>query len=119
MARVKRGFKLRRRHKRVLKLAKGYRGARSRLYRTAIQIVRRALCYAYRDRKVKKRDFRSLWIQRINAASRAHGLPYSKFMNGLKKANITLDRKQLSEIAIHDDAVFAALVKKSMGALSK
>ncbi len=117
MARVKRGFKLRRRHKRVLKLAKGYRGTRSRLYRTAIQIVRRALCYAYRDRKVKKRDFRALWIQRINAASRAHGLPYSKFMNGLKKASITLDRKQLSDIAIHDEAVFAVLVQKSKAAL--
>jgi large subunit ribosomal protein L20 len=119
MARVKRGFKLRRRHKKVLKLAKGYRGTRSKLYRTAIQIVRRALCYAYRDRKVKKRDFRALWIQRINAAARAHGMPYSKFMNGLKKANIVLDRKQLSEIAIQDSAVFEALVKKSMTALSK
>ncbi|RDB36972.1 50S ribosomal protein L20 [Spirobacillus cienkowskii] len=119
MARVKRGFKLRRRHKKVLKLAKGYRGTRSKLYRTAIQIVRRALCYAYRDRKVKKRDFRALWIQRINAAARAHGMPYSKFMNGLKKANIVLDRKQLSEIAIQDGAVFEALVKKSMAALSK
>lgn len=119
MARAKRGFKLRRRHKRVLKLAKGYRGTRSKLYRTAIQIVRRALCYAYRDRKVKKRDFRALWIQRINAASRSHGLPYSKFMNGLKKADIMLDRKQLSEIAIHDAAVFAALVQKSKAALTK
>lgn len=119
MARVKRGTKLRRRHKKVLKLAKGYRGTRSKLYRTAVTIVRRALCYAYRDRKAKKRDFRALWIQRINAASRAHGLPYSKFMNGLKKANISLDRKQLSEMAIFDQKVFAALVEKAGKALSK
>lgn len=119
MARVKRGFKLRRRHKKVLKLAKGYRGARSKLYRTAVQIVRRALCYAFRDRKVKKRDFRSLWIQRINAASRLHGMPYSKFMNGLKKANIALDRKQLSEIAVNDTNVFSALVEKAKSALTK
>jgi large subunit ribosomal protein L20 len=117
MARVKRGTKLRRRHKKVLKLAKGYRGTRSKLYRTAITMVRRALCYAYRDRKAKKRDFRALWIQRINAASRSHGLPYSKFMNGLKKANIGLDRKQLSEMAIFDQVVFAALVEKAKGAL--
>lgn len=117
MARVKRGTKLRRRHKKVLKLAKGYRGTRSKLYRTAITMVRRALCYAYRDRKAKKRDFRALWIQRINAASRSHGLPYSKFMNGLKKANIALDRKQLSEMAIFDQVVFAALVEKAKGAL--
>jgi large subunit ribosomal protein L20 len=80
-------------------------------------MVRRALCYAYRDRKVKKRDFRSLWIQRINAASRAHGLPYGKFMNGLKKAHITIDRKQLSELAIFDSAVFSVLVEKSKAAL--
>jgi large subunit ribosomal protein L20 len=119
MARVKRGFKLRRRHKKVLKLAKGYRGSRSKLYRTAIQMVRRALCYAYRDRKVKKRDFRTLWIQRINAASRANGLSYSKFMNGLKKANIALNRKQLSEIAIYEANIFSALVEKSKAALSK
>jgi large subunit ribosomal protein L20 len=119
MARVKRGFKLRRRHKKVLKLAKGYRGTRSKLYRTAIQMVRRALCYAYRDRKVRKRDFRVLWIQRINAASRANGLTYSKFMNGLKKANIALNRKQLSELAINEAAVFSTLVEKARTALSK
>ena len=119
MARAKRGFKLRRRHKKVLKLAKGYRGSRHRLYRTAIQVVRRALCYAYRDRKVKKRDFRALWIQRINAASRTHGLPYSKFMNGLKKANVTLDRKSLSELAIHNAEVFSMLAQKAKLALSK
>lgn len=119
MARVKRGAKLRRRHKKVLKLAKGYRGARSRLYRTAVTIVRRALCYAYRDRKAKKRDFRALWIQRINAASRLHGLPYSSFMNGLKKANIALDRKQLSDMAIFDQKVFSVLVEKAKTALNK
>jgi len=116
MARVKRGTKLRRRHKKVLKLAKGYRGTRSKLYRTAIQVVRRALCYAYRDRKVKKRDFRTLWIQRINAAARAQGMPYSRFMNGLKKAGISLDRKQLSQIAIEDQSLFVALVQKAKAA---
>ena len=118
MARVKRGFKLRRRHKKILKLAKGYRGTRSKLYRTAVQIVRRALCYAYRDRKVRKRDFRTLWIQRINAASRAHGLTYSKFMNGLKKAHVALNRKQLSEIAIFEASVFKTLVEKAKAALN-
>ncbi len=117
MARVKRGFKLRRRHKKVLKLAKGYRGARSKLYRTAVQIVRRALCYAFRDRKVRKRDFRALWIQRINAASRSFGVPYSRFMSGLKKANILLDRKQLADLAVNDSAVFEALVEKATQAL--
>lgn len=118
MARVKRGFKLRRRHKKILKLARGYRGTRSKLYRTALQIVRRGLVYAYRDRKVKKREFRVLWIQRINAASRSHGLPYNKFMNGLKKANVGLNRKQLSELAIHDDKTFAMLVEKARIALA-
>lgn len=118
MARAKRGFKLRRRHKKILKLAKGYRGARSRLYRTAVAIVRRALCYAYRDRKVRKRNFRTLWIQRINAAARAHGLPYSKFMSGLKKANIGVDRKILSDLAIRDEQAFAQLAQKAQAALS-
>jgi large subunit ribosomal protein L20 len=110
MARTKRGFKLRRRHKKILKLAKGYRGARSRLYRTAVQIVRRSLCYAYRDRRVKKREFRTLWIQRINAATRSNGVTYSKFMNGLKKSGIVIDRKVLSDIAIHDAKAFAEIV---------
>ena len=117
MARTKRGFKLRRRHKKILKLAKGYRGARSRLYRTAVQIVRRSLCYAYRDRRVKKREFRALWIQRINAGSRANGLTYSKFMNGLKKAGIVLDRKVLSDLAIQDQTAFAGLVVSAKKAL--
>lgn len=112
MARAKRGFKLRRRHKRILKLARGFRGARSKLYRPAIQVLRKSLCYAYRDRRVKKRDFRKLWIARINAASRAHGLPYSKFMNGIKKASIGIDRKQLSELAIHDAKAFEAIVSQ-------
>jgi large subunit ribosomal protein L20 len=118
MARAKRGFKLRRRHKKILKLAKGFRGARSRLYRTAVQIVRRSLVYAFRDRRVKKREFRALWIQRINAASRAHGLTYSKFMNGIKKAQIEVDRKQLSELAIHDAAAFEVIVKNVKTALA-
>ncbi len=118
MARAKRGFKLRRRHKKILKLAKGYRGSRSRLYRTALQIVRRGLNYAYRDRRVKKREFRGLWIQRINSASRAHGLPYSKFMAGLKKANIIVDRKQLSELAIHNEVAFAAIVQQARASLN-
>ena len=119
MARVKRGFKLRRRHKKILKLAKGFRGARSKLYRTAVQIVRRSLVYAFRDRRVKKREFRSLWIQRINAASRSHGLTYSKFMNGLKKAGIEIDRKNLSELAISDEVAFTAIVKNVQSALAK
>lgn len=117
MTRVKRGFKLRRRHKKVLKLAKGYRGSRRLLYRSAIRVVRKALTYAYRDRKVKKRDFRTLWIARINAAARMNGLPYSKFMNGLKKANITFDRKQLSEMAISDEKSFALIAQKAKAAL--
>ena len=117
MARAKRGFKLRRRHKKILKLAKGYRGARSRLYRTAVQIVRRSLVYAFRDRRVKKREFRQLWITRINAATRAQGLTYSRFMNGLKKANIQVNRKQLSDIAIHDESAFVKLVSAASMAL--
>lgn len=110
MARAKRGFKLRRRHNKILKMAKGYRGTRSKLYRIALQIVRRGLLYAYRDRRVKKREFRGLWIQRINAAARLHGMPYSRFMNGLKKAGITIDRKQLSQLAIEDAGTFERLV---------
>ncbi len=117
MARVKRGFKLRRRHKKVLKLAKGYRTTRSKLYRTAINIVRRGLCYAYRDRRVRKRNFRALWIQRINAASRLNGLTYSKFINGLKKASIELDRKQLADMAVRNESAFAILAQKAKSAL--
>lgn len=119
MARAKRGFKLRRRHKKILKLAKGYRGTRSKLFRVALQIVRRGLLYAYRDRRVKKREFRALWIQRINAASRSHGLVYSQFMNGLKKANVGIDRKMLSQLAIEDANAFARVVELAKNGLAK
>ncbi|MBW4055769.1 MAG: 50S ribosomal protein L20 [Proteobacteria bacterium] len=109
MARVKRGFKARRRRNKVLKLAKGYRGARSKLFRSATEAVDRALNYAFRDRRVKKRDFRSLWIVRINAASRLNGLSYSKFIFGLKKANVQIDRKVLADIAVTDPDGFAQI----------
>ena len=117
MARVKRGFKARRRRNKVLKLAKGYRGARSKLFRSATEAVDRALNYAFRDRRVKKRDFRSLWIVRINAASRINGLSYSKFIFGLKKANVEIDRKVLADIAVSDPKGFmeiAGLAKASI-----
>ncbi|MBW1695181.1 MAG: 50S ribosomal protein L20 [Deltaproteobacteria bacterium] len=109
--RIKRGYKARRRRKKVLKLAKGFRGGRSKLYRSAADAVDKALMYAYRDRRWRKRDFRRLWIARINAAVRMNNLSYSKFMSGLKAANIELDRKVLAEIAISDPAGFAQLVK--------
>ena len=111
MARVKRGFKARRRRNKVLKLAKGYRGARSKLFRSATEAVDRALNYAFRDRRVKKRDFRSLWIVRINAASRINGLSYSKFIFGLKKANVQIDRKVLADIAVTDPNGFAQIAE--------
>ena len=111
MARVKRGVEARRKHKKVLKLAKGYRGATSRTFKVAKQAVTRAGQYAYRDRKVKKRTFRSLWIVRINAAVRGHGMSYSVFMNSLKKANIKLDRRVLANIAAEDEQSFADLVE--------
>ena len=111
MARVKRGVEARRKHKKVLKLAKGYRGARSRTFKVAKQAVTRAGQYAYRDRKVKKRTFRSLWIVRINAAVREHGMSYSVFMNSLKRANISLDRRVLANIAAEDSESFADLVE--------
>ena len=111
MARVKRGFKARRRRNKVLKLAKGYRGARSKLFRSATEAVDRALNYAFRDRRVKKRDFRSLWIVRINAASRINGLSYSKFIFGLKKANVQIDRKVLADIAVSDSNGFAQIAE--------
>ena len=117
MPRVKRGFKARRRRNKVLKLAKGYRGARSKLFRSATEAVDRALNYAFRDRRVKKRDFRSLWITRINAASRLSGLSYSKFIFGLKKANVEIDRKVLADIAVSDPKGFmeiAGLAKASI-----
>ena len=107
MARVKRGVQAKARHKKVLKQAKGYRGARSRTYKVAKQAVMRAGQYAYRDRRVKKRVFRSLWIVRINAAARENGLTYSKLIAGLKKANIDLDRKVLASIAVNDKEAFS------------
>ncbi len=109
--RVKRGFKARRRRKKVLKLAKGYRGGRSKLFRTASDAVDKALMYAYRDRKVRKRNFRRLWIARINAAARMNNLSYNRFMHGLKQANIELDRKVLADLAITDPAGFAQIAR--------
>lgn len=109
--RVKRGVPARRRHKKYLKLAKGYRGAGSRLYRTARERVEKALCNAYRDRKRKKREFRKLWIMRINAAVRLHGLSYSRFMNGLSKAGIELNRKVLADMAVRDKEAFAKIAE--------
>lgn len=111
MPRAKRGFKARRRHNRILKLAKGYRGAHSKLFRSAVEAVQRGLCYAYRDRKQRKRAFRRLWIIRINAAVRPYGINYSCFINGLKKSNIELDRRVLADLAIHDQAAFAQIVE--------
>jgi len=111
MPRVTRGFKARRRRNRVLKLAKGFRGGRSRLYRTATEAVDRALVYAYRDRRAKKRDFRRLWIARINAGARMNEISYSKLMGGLKKANVELDRKVLANMAILDAPAFSKVVQ--------
>ncbi len=119
MPRAKGGTKTRARHKKRLKLAKGYYGAKSKLFRTATEAVDRAQQYAYRDRRNRKRDFRRLWIARITAACRAHGVLYSRFMNALKKARIDLDRKVLSDIAIHDPAGFAKLVETAKGQLAK
>ncbi len=109
--RVKRGMAAHRRHKKYLDLAKGYRGGRSKLYRTAREAVERALVYSFRDRKVRKREFRKLWILRINAGAREHGLSYSRFMDGLKKADIALDRKVLADLAVRAKADFAQLVE--------
>ncbi|WFA09883.1 50S ribosomal protein L20 [Tissierella sp. Yu-01] len=111
MARVKRGVNAKKRHKKVLKQAKGYFGAKSKLFRPANQAVMKSLNYAYIGRKLRKRDFRKLWIARINAATRANGMSYSKFINGLKNANIEVNRKMLSEMAIHDPEGFAKLVE--------
>jgi len=110
MARVKFGKVTRRRRKKILKLAKGYWGAKSKLFRVANQAVMKSLMYAYIGRKLRKRDFRKLWITRINAAARAHGISYSRFINGLKKAGIEINRKMLSEMAINDEKAFAELV---------
>ncbi len=113
--RIKRGYKARRRRQKVLKLAKGFVGGRSKVFRTAADAVDKALMYAFRDRKVRKRDFRQLWIARINAAARMNDLSYSKFIHGLKQANINLDRKILSELAISDPKTFSQLAAKAAG----
>ena len=118
MARVKRGVMARKRHKKILKQAKGYYHARRKVFRVAKQAVTKALQYAYIGRKQKKRNFRSLWITRINAAARINGLSYSRFINGLMKAGITLDRKVLADIAVHDAQGFAALAEKAKSALA-
>ena len=112
MARVKGAMKTRARHKKILILAKGYRGAKSKLYKTANQAVMKSLSYAYRDRKAKKREFRQLWIARISAAARMNGISYSKFMNGLKNNGIEINRKMLAEIAVSDPAAFSSLVER-------
>ncbi|MFL3654926.1 MAG: 50S ribosomal protein L20 [Halioglobus sp.] len=118
MARVKRGVVAHRRHKKVLKQAKGYYGARSRIFRVAKQAVTKAGQYAYRDRRQRKRQFRALWITRINAQSRANGLSYSRLINGLKKAEIGLDRRVLADLAVHDKSAFAAIVEQAKASLA-
>lgn len=118
MARVKRGVTAHARHKKMLKKAKGYYGARSRNFRSAKQQVIKSGQYAFRDRRVKKREFRALWIQRINAATNELGLSYSRFINGLTKAGIALDRKVLADLAIHDKAAFAKLVAQAKAQLA-
>ena len=118
MPRVKRGVTARARHKKVLALAKGFRGRRKNVYRVAKQAVMKAGQYAYRDRRNKKRDFRRLWIARINAATRELGLTYSQFINGMNKAGITLDRKVLADIAVHDKAAFATIVAQAKAKLA-
>jgi len=117
MARVKRGVIARARHKRVLKKAKGYYGARSKVFRVANQAVIKAGQYAYRDRRQRKRQFRALWIQRINAAARGHGLSYSRFINGLNRAGVEVDRKILADLAVHDAPAFEALAEQAKAAL--
>ena len=117
MARVKRGVTARRRHKKIIGRAKGYYNARRKVFRVANQAVIKAGQYAYRDRKAKKREFRQLWIIRINAGARQHGLSYSRFINGLKKAGIAVDRKILAELAVYNKGVFAALAEKAKAAL--
>ncbi len=118
MARVKRGVIAGRRHKKVLKKAKGYYGARSKVYRVAKQAVIKAGQYAFRDRRAKKREFRALWVQRINAAARVHGLSYSRLIAGLRKASIEIDRKALADLAVHDAAAFGAVAEKARAALA-
>ncbi len=117
MARVKGAMTTRKKHKRILKLAKGYRGGKSKLFRTAKEAVMKSLVYAYIGRKQKKRNFRQLWITRISAEAKQNGMNYSRFMNGLKKAGIEMNRKMLSELAIHDKEAFKALADKAKAAL--
>ena len=119
MSRVKRGVTAHARHKKVLAMAKGYRGRNKNVFRVAVEKVEKGLQYAYRDRKAKKRNFRSLWIQRINAATRLHDMTYSRFISGLNKAGIELDRKVLADIALKEPANFAKLVEQAKSALSK
>jgi large subunit ribosomal protein L20 len=119
MARVKRGVVARARHKKVLDKAKGYYGARSKVYRVAKQAVTKAGQYAYRDRRQRKRQFRALWITRINAAARLNGLSYSRMISGLSKAGVEIDRKVLADIAVHDAAAFSALAEQAKAELAK
>ena len=118
MARVKRGVTQRARHKKVSERAKGYYGRRKNVFRTAVQAVEKAAQYAYRDRRTRKRDFRALWIQRINAGVRQHGMTYSQFMNGLKRAGVEVDRKVLSDLAVHEPGAFKTLVDQAQTALA-
>ena len=117
MVRVKRGVTGHARHRKILKMAKGYYGTRNRLFRRANEAVMKAMQYAYRDRKARKRDFRRLWIVRINAAARMNGLPYGRFMQGLKLANVAVDRKMLADIAVHDSAAFGKIADAARAAL--
>lgn len=119
MARVKRGVTARARHKKVVKQAKGYRGRSKNVFRAAVEKVEKGLQYAYRDRRVRKRTFRSLWIQRINAGVREHGLTYSQFMNGLKRAGVEVDRKVLSDLAVREPAAFKSLAEQAQSALGQ
>ncbi len=118
MSRIKRGVTARARHKKVLDMAKGYRGRSKNVFRVAVEKVEKALQYAYRDRRAKKRSFRALWIQRINAATRLHDMTYSRFMSGLTKAGIELDRKVLADIAVKEPQAFAKLVDSAKAALN-
>ncbi len=118
MARVKRGVTARARHKKVVKQAKGYDGRNKNVFRTAVERVEKGLQYAYRDRRVRKRTFRGLWIQRINAGAREHGLTYSQFMNGLKRAGVEVDRKVLSDLAVREPAAFKSLAEQAQSALA-
>lgn len=119
MSRIKRGMTAHARHKKIINMAKGYRGRSKNVFRVAVEKVEKALQYAYRDRRAKKRSFRALWIQRINAATRLNDMTYSRFMSGLNKAGIELDRKVLADIALKEPANFASLVEKAKAALNK